>query len=110
MKLEFTYESLKDYFGQNSSLDGAIWVLGEVENARDEVGIDIVDEVGIDVTRNSITLIEIGETCKPIGSIMALKEADKSLIVKYLQAYLLTNEGCLEKATEDELNHLINLF
>lgn len=112
MDHKFTYENLKDFFGQDPSLDTVIRLLGDTEDQGDGNSSGSVDWVGIDVTKNGIDLIDLSDPDEPVqfGAVRLFNDTDLFLVRHYLKAYLLTNEDVLSKPERNILNRLIRLF
>lgn len=112
MDRKFTYESLKDLFGQDPSLDTVIRLLGDTEDQGDGNSSGSVDSVGIDVTRKGIDLVDLSDpdNSVQIGAVRLFNDTDLSLVRYYLKAYLITNFDVLSKPERNILNRLIRLF
>lgn len=107
--LEFTYEGLVDFFGQDPTLDRVISLLGETEEAQDGNISSSVGPVGINVTRNGIELVDC-ELNHQIGSVRLLDLVSEQLVKYYLRAYLEQNKDTLDTYETIILNRLIDLF
>lgn len=110
-KIEMTYDSLVEFWGQIPELDHSIALIGEMEAQEDGNTSLSAGSIGVDITDRSVALVQLDEDQEPlIGELKMFKGNEAYRISLYLEAYLITNREVLEHETITELEQLIQVM